>query len=109
RSYPARPPSSFTGAESLDLVSRGEFGEFLVAGEGRCQGDEGQEVAGVALVAQGQPPVPGEPGDGALDDPAVPAQFLAGFDSFTGDAGGDAPVAEPSAQVSLVIGLVRIG
>ena len=65
-------------------------------------------MAGVALVAQGQPPVPGEPGDGALDDPAVPAQFLAGFDSFTGDAGGDAPVAEPSAQVSLVIGLVRM-
>jgi len=52
-------------------------------------------VAGVAFVAQGQPPAAGQPGQGSLDDPAVPAQPVAGLDALAGDAGGDA-AATPS-------------
>jgi hypothetical protein len=84
------------------------LGEFLVAGDGGREGEEGQEVAGVALVAQGQPPVAGQPGKRALDDPSVPAQLVAGLGALAGDAGGDAAVADPGAQVRLVIGLVRV-
>ena len=79
----------------LELVLRGAFGEFLVAGDGGREGEEGQEVAGVAFVAQGQPPAAGQPGQGSLDDPAVPAQPVAGLDALAGDAGGDA-AATPS-------------
>jgi hypothetical protein len=46
------------------------FGEFLVAGNGGCEGDEDEEVTGVALVAQGQSPVTGQPGERSFDDPA---------------------------------------
>jgi hypothetical protein len=89
-------------------VLRGAFDELLVAGDGSREGEEGQEVAGVTFVAQGQPPVAGQPGERSFDDPPVPAELVTGLDAFAGDADGDAAVAEPGAQVSLVIGLVRV-
>jgi hypothetical protein len=45
-----------------------------VTDEGSCQRGEGQEVIALALVAMVQAAAAGEPGDGAFDDPVVPAQ-----------------------------------
>ncbi len=56
---PGAPSSSSTpratgvGVRHLELVSRGEFREFLVAGQGRCETEEGQEVASLSLVSDG--------------------------------------------------------
>jgi hypothetical protein len=93
---------------NLELVSCGELAEFLVAGEGGSEGEEGEEVFGFAFVAQGEAAVSGEPGHGAFDDPAVPAEFLAGLDAFAGDADLDSAVADPAPQVGLVVGLVGV-
>ena len=51
---------------TLERVLRGEFSEFLVAGEGGSEGEDGEEVFGFAFVAQGQAAVSGEPGRGSL-------------------------------------------
>jgi hypothetical protein len=55
-------------------------------------------VAGFAFVADGEAPVSGEPGDRAFDDPAVPAEFLSGFDALAGDARDDPALAEPGTR-----------
>jgi hypothetical protein len=65
-------------------------------------------MTGDALVAQGQPPVARQPGHGALDDPAVPSELVAGLGSLAGDADGDATVADPGAQLSVVVGLAGV-
>lgn len=49
-----------------------------------------QEVAGFALVATVQTPASGEPGHGAFDGPAVPAQALAGVCALASVARRDA-------------------
>ena len=48
---------------------------------------------GVALVADGEAAVAGEPGDGAFDLPAVSAEAVAGVDAAAGDARDDAALA----------------
>ena len=46
---------------------------------------------GPSLVADGQPPEAGEPGEGTFHHPAMLPQPLAGVDALAGDAGLDVP------------------
>jgi len=59
-----------------ERVLCGEADQSLVAEDGCGQAEEDQVVAGMAPVAWGQAAVAGQPGDGALDHPAVAAQPL---------------------------------
>ena len=62
--------------------------ELLVAGERGGEGEEGGEVGALAFVADAQAAVAEEPGDGAFDLPAVPAEaFLSVLDIDS--SGGD--------------------
>src|SRR5690606_28691651 len=90
---------------ALEHVS---FREFLEAGEGCGESEEGAEVVGVALVAYGQSSVSEQPRDTSFDDPAVLAEFLAGFDAFAGDAHGDSLLAYPVSEFGLVVGFVGV-
>ena len=63
-------------------------------------------MVGVAVIADGEPVVAEQPGDGAFDDPPVAAEFGGRLDAFAGDAWGDAAVAEPGAEVVCVLGRV---
>jgi hypothetical protein len=81
----------------LELVSRGEL---LVAGQRCGQGEKGGEQPGGTLIARGQSAVAGQPGDGALDDPAVSAELLAGLHTAAGDARGDPPLPQPDRRWS---------
>ncbi|GIH44779.1 hypothetical protein Mco01_77790 [Microbispora corallina] len=65
-------------------------------------------MVGPAFVAAVQAAAAGQPGDGPLHDPAVPAQALAGLDPAAGEARDDAPTAEEGAQVGIVITLVAV-
>jgi hypothetical protein len=64
-----------------------------------------------ALVADGEPPEPGEPRQRALDHPPVPAQALGAVDPAPGDARDDGPLAAGAAAVAVVVALagVRLG
>jgi hypothetical protein len=72
--------------QPLELVSCGEFSEFLVAGFGGAEGEEGEKVAGFAFVAQDQASVSGQPRYRPFDHPAVLAEFVAALDAFARDA-----------------------
>src|SRR5512143_4301888 len=104
--WPPTPRRSWKRAKAeLERVS---CGELLVAGQGGRQGEERAEQPGGALIAQGQPPVAGQPGEGAFDDPAVPAQPGAGLHPTAGDARGDAASAQPGPQVLVVVAGVGV-
>lgn len=94
-------------AWDLGLVSRGEFGEFLVAGEGCGEAEEGEEVAALAFVSDGEAAVAEQPGNGAFDLPAVPSESLGRLDAGAGDPDRDAAFAQPGAVFGGVVGLVR--
>src|SRR5512135_1239924 len=93
--------SSMQRGSYLELVSSGEL---LVAGHRGSKGEECGEQPSGAFVADGQPVVAGQPGEGPFDDPAVPAQPGAGFDA----AGGDAASAQPGPQVLVVVAGVGV-
>lgn len=76
------------------------------ADEGCGYADEGEEVVRLAFVATAKSAAAGEPGHGSFDDPSVAAQPLGGLDALTGDAVADASLAQPSAQVIVVVALV---
>ncbi len=59
----------------------------------------------VPFVADGQPPVAGEPGRGALDLPLVPTQTLTAIDTAPGDARDDAAGPQPPAVHGIVVAL----
>lgn len=59
------------------------------------------------LVANGQPPITAEPGDGALDLPAIPTQPVIAFYPTAGDAWDDAALTQPAAMDVVVVTLVR--
>ena len=63
---------------------------------------------GAALVADGRAAEAGQPGQGALDDPAMAAQAIRALDAAARDAGGDGsrPALVPAAAV--IVGLVRV-
>ena len=60
------------------------------------------------LVADDQPAHLVQPGDGSLDDPAVPAQPLGGLDPRPGDAALDPPAAEHALVSSRAVALVGV-
>jgi len=82
----------------------GRIGEQRGGGES----EEGEEVAGFAFVAEGESAAAEQPGQGGLDDPAVPAEALAGLDAGAGDPRGDAALAQERAQLGGVVGLVGV-
>ena len=61
-----------------------------------------------ALVADRQPTQAVEPGEGALDDPAVLAQLLAGVDATPRNATADAASAQVGATARVVLGFVGV-
>lgn len=97
----------------LDDVS---VGGAAVTDEGRGYADEPKEVFGLAFVAAVKPAAPtqpasqpaGQPGHSTLDYPPVAAEPLRGLDALASDAVADAAFAEPSAQVDVVVSLVRV-
>lgn len=63
-------------------------------------------MSSLALVADIEPVVAGQPRNGALDHPPVSAQALGGLDSLAGDTNSDSPVTNPSAQFSGIVCLI---
>ncbi len=59
----------------------------------------------LAVVADREPVIAAEPGDGSFDDPAVPAEVLTRLDSFASDSDADASIPHPVPQFVVVIGL----
>src|SRR3954471_24741068 len=75
----------------------------------RAGEDEEGEVNVVApLVADHQPAAAGDPGQGALHQPPVPAQPLAALDPAPGDARDDAALPAGTAAAAVVVGLVGV-
>ncbi len=64
--------------------------EEAPADEGAAEGEERLVDVGAPFVTHEQAAVSVQPGDGALDDPAVPAEPLGGLDAASGDPGRDA-------------------
>ena len=64
----------------LERVSHGRFAEFLVAGECGGEGKECPELVGITLLADAEPVIAEQPGDGSFDHPKVFAEFRARFD-----------------------------
>lgn len=69
---------------------------------------EGLANVGAALVADGEAAEAGEPGQGSLDHPAVPAEALAAVLTAPGDAWHDLALAAGLAAGGVVVGLVRV-
>jgi len=63
---------------------------------------------GVPFVADGEATAAVEPGDSALDHPAMAAELGAGLDALAGDAAEDAPASEGGAASSAVVRLVGV-
>ncbi len=63
---------------------------------------------GAMLVADGEASEAGEPGERALDHPAVAAEAIGAFDAPARDARGDGPLAALGAAAAVVVGLVRV-
>ena len=61
-----------------------------------------------ALVARDEPAEAVDPREGALDDPPVAAQLLAGLDAPPGDARSDAATAAGLTAASMVVGFVSV-
>lgn len=62
----------------------------------------------LAVVADREPVIASEPGNGAFDDPAVPAEMLTRLDSFASDTDADASIPHPVPQFAVAISLVRV-
>jgi hypothetical protein len=58
------------------LLERVSFDEFAVADHGAGEGEEGEEVVSVPVVASDQAAVAANPGQAAFDDPALSAEAL---------------------------------
>src|SRR5512135_3556211 len=72
---------------------------------------QGEQRAGgefAAVVAQAETLVTEQPGDGAFDHPAAPAEPAMGLDAAAGDAGEDAAAAQIGAAAGEVVGLVGV-
>ena len=66
------------------------------------------EDVGSSLVADDEAAEAGEPGEGPLDDPSVPAEALAGVDAASGDAWDDAALVTGPAAARNIVGLVGV-
>ena len=69
------------------------------ADEGTAEVEEGVVEFRIALVTDEQAAVGVQPGEIALDHPAITAQPLARLDAFAGDAWGDAADGTPAEGV----------
>ena len=69
---------------------------------------EGEMNIGAALVADGEATVAREPGQGALDDPAMSAELLAGVDALASDAAPDPAPMEVASAPGEVVRLVGV-
>jgi hypothetical protein len=78
------------------------------ADQGGGEAVEALEDVGPALVADGQPPEAGEPGQRALYHPAVAAQAFRALDPAPGDPGDDAPPAAGAAAAVVVVPFVGV-
>ena len=85
--------------EPPDLVETDE-------GAGEC--GEGEVDVGAAFVSDGETAEAGEPGEGALHHPAVPAEAFGAFDTPPGDTRCDAPFAALPAAAAVIMGLVGV-
>jgi hypothetical protein len=61
-----------------------------------------------ALVTDGEPAEPIDPGEGPLDNPAISAECLARFDPASGDAAADATLTQVSPTAPIIVALVRV-
>ncbi len=87
--------------------------DLVEADEGAAEDHEGFGDVGTPLVADGGATDAVEPGQCALDDPAVPARAFAAVhptpgDAGPGDAGPDGAGAALSSAATVVIGLVGV-
>jgi hypothetical protein len=82
--------------------------EGMEADEATAEGEERLVDVGPSFVAHGQAPHAVEPGQGALDHPAVAAQPLARIDPFAGDADADVALRQRAAAAGDVVRLVGV-
>jgi len=61
---------------------------------------------GAPFIANGQPPVLMDPGDGPLNNPAMPPQAVVGCDPFPGDADHDVSLAQKPPAAGDIVRLV---
>jgi len=79
---------------------------MVEADQRTAQGQERLMDVCPPLIADRQPPVPMEPGQGPLDHPAVATQLLAGLDPLARDPDLDPAAVQEAAAAGDVIGLV---
>src|SRR5215207_6465511 len=82
--------------------------EEVQADEDAAEGEERLVDVVVALVADRQPAVRGEPGQRPLDHPAVTAELRARLDALAGDAAADAASAEILSAAGNIVRLVGV-
>ena len=70
--------------------------------------EQSLEEVSTPFVADTEAAITEQPGQRALDHPAVPAQALAGIDAAPGDSWGNAASAEGTPQVGRVIRFVGV-
>ena len=82
--------------------------EGLEADEAAAEGEEGLMDISPPFVADREAPEAIEPGERALDDPAVATQAVAGVDAFTRNADLDVATAQGGSAPRIVIALIRM-
>jgi hypothetical protein len=80
----------------------------LEADEGAAELEESLVDVRPAFVADGEPAEAVKPGEGALDDPAMAAETLAGLDPLAGDPAADAASVQRPSAAAGVVGLVGV-
>lgn len=92
----------------LDLVSEPGLDQAADVDHGAGEGQQRERRAFGAVVAQSESLEPQQPGDGAFDDPADPAEFGLVLDPASGDADFDPAVVQVGAAAAIVIALVGV-
>ena len=98
--------SGHYGAPALELLSQCGVAESAVADEAAAEREEGLVDVGTAVVAHEQPFELMQPGEGALDDPAVAADAGAVLGFPTRDLASDPAPAELASLRLVVVGAV---
>jgi hypothetical protein len=78
------------------------------AGEGAAEVEEGQVDVGQTFIADSESAEVVEPGEGALDDPAVASELVAGLDSSPSNATADPAPAQVLPTTRIVVALVGV-
>ena len=80
-----------------------EPSDVAQADDGAGEGCEGEVDVGAPLIADGEAAELGKPSEGALDDPAMAPELLAGFDTASGDPRRDGAGAALDPAAAMVI------